>query len=196
MHPLERADRPESAPIWRRNLRRRRARSLLRRGGGSGRCDHRAGRGARHGGDGACASRAPRRRRDAAAQSSERPPRSLGRRSQRGRPTCTMPGSASASSTTRLPSSTWWSRCRASGRWFGSTPIDVVATLSENGPVAAQLTPLRRPSQPAGHGRLHRRLLQRRRRPAARSGHRRRGSRSPIWCRRSPGPGPTASAPW
>ena len=73
-------------------------------------------------------------------------------------------------------------------------PFDVVDTLGEGGPVAARLGAVRGPAEPARHGRATSPTATTtaacscsRRAPAS-------GSRSPIWCPRSPGPGPTASA--
>ena len=101
------------------------------------------------------------------------------------RPACTTAGWASASSTTapRRSTSSW--RCRTTAPVLRIDPFDVVDTLGEGGPVARAAGAVRGPAEPARHGRLHRRRVQRRRRAAARGGDRASGSRSPIWCPRS-----------
>ena len=87
-HSSLRAHRSRRPRVSRRRDRRgRRPRGVLRRPGGSRRRRHRRARGgAGHGGHGARAARRGPARGDAAAQPPERPPGSLGGRSQRGGP--------------------------------------------------------------------------------------------------------------
>ena len=193
-----RAHRPRRPRLpRRRDLRGRGTGSLLCRAGGPRRRRHgRAGGGAGDGGHGPGAPRRGAARAKCccttirAAGSSPRHPTSTWP------PGCTTVVWASASSTTTPPRSTSSSKCRTTRIVLGIDPFDVIDTLGERGPVAQQLGQYEdRPSQRDMAAYIADALQRRRRRRCSRRGPGS-GSRSPIWCPRSPGRAPTASAPW